>query len=196
MKKFMVVIIVILIIAVGGLIALNFSGYEFVETTTETSETKTITFFEKNKEIALVTLGISDIYEKENTATVFKKKLPGSKKQVYIRGSFDAKLGIDGKNVVVTETGEKEYTINIPEFIFIGYNNVKFEVAVESNGLLSFATDDIDQAAMVSEVLNPVGQEQYMEKYTALLKESAEEFYKNLIPSTETDVVLKFTYDD
>jgi hypothetical protein len=152
MKKIMAVIIVILVIAVGVLIALNFSG-SVVETTTETNETQTITFFEKNKEIALVTLGISDIYEKENSATVFKKKLPGSKKQVYIRGSFDAKLGIDGKNVVVTETGEKEYTINIPEFIFIGYNNVKFEVAVEKNGIISFATDDIDQAAMVSEVL-------------------------------------------
>jgi hypothetical protein len=190
-NKIWLILVAALAAAVVVLLILNFTG-----STTSTNKTETITYLEKNKEIALVTLGIADIFDQKESTTIFGKKLVGSDKHTFIKATFEAKLGIDGKNVTVKKTGEKEYEINIPKFIFIGYDNPNFEHVADDNGVLSFVTKDINQTEMVNKILDVKGQDKYIEKYTELLKESAEEFYKNLLPSFDKDAKLKFNYEN
>ena len=104
-------------------------------------------------------------------------------------------MGIDGKDVVIKEIGEKDIEITIPKFVFIGYDDPEFEFIVDKNGVLSFTTENIDTAAMITKVLKPEKQEEYIEYYKPLLKESTEVFYKNLLPSFDNDVMLTFKYE-
>jgi hypothetical protein len=189
-------VLALLVVAVVALLIINFSGLSIFGTSTKTNETQTITYLEKNKEIALVTLGIADIIDETNSKTIAGKKIPGSDKHTYIKASFEAKLGIDGKDVVITEIGEKEYEISIPRFIFIGYDDPKFEHVTNDNGVLSFITEDVDQMEMLNKMLDKEHQDEYISKYTDLLRESAEEFYNNLLPGFDKDVKLTFKYEE
>jgi hypothetical protein len=195
-KNWMIIIVAILAIAVVVLLIINFSGCSISGTTVETNETQTITYLEKNKEIALVTLGVTDILDQTTSKKLFGKKVAFSDKKTFMKATFEAKLGIDGKDVKVTEIGEKEFEINIPKFVFIGYSNPKFEHIADNNGVLSFLTEDIDQAELINKMLDEKGQEKYISQYTSLLKESAEEFYNNLIPSFDKGVKLSFKYEE
>jgi hypothetical protein len=188
----LIVIFTILAVVVIALLIMNISGFSLFGTTVKTNETQTITFLEKKGEVVLVNLGVTDLYEKEHDGKFFGSL---NKKIAYIKGSFEVKLGINGRDVKIDKIAEKEYEITIPKFIFIGHKNEKFETAVEKNGILSFATDDIDKAKMISEILDAEGQEKYIVQYTELLKESAEDFYSNLLPSFDKDVKLTFVYE-
>jgi len=189
-------VLAIAVVALGVFIAFTNSTAPLSSTKSETNETKVITFLEKNQEIALVTLGISEIMDEKHTQSVLGFDVPWSEKQTFIKASFSAKLGINGRNVVIREIEENKFEITVPKFVFIGYDDPLFEHVVDNNGVLSFVTDNVDQAEMITKLLNPENQEVYVDKYTDLLKESTESFYKNLIPSFAKDVELTFIYGE
>ena len=198
-KKTLGIVIAALAIVVAGLIVfiiLSNSNFSLSDTKVEVNETQTITYLEKDKEIALVTLGIAEIIDETHSQIIFGFEVPWSNKQVFMKASYTAKLGIDGNEVEITQIGENEYQIYIPKFIFIGYADPAFEHVVDNNGVLSFTTENIDQAGMITNMFSPENQEKYIEQYLPLLKESAEEFYNNLVPSFAEGVKLTFVYGE
>jgi hypothetical protein len=190
----LVVILAILVVAVAAFFIGKFSDFSISNTIVETNETQTITYLEKNKEIALVTLGVTDIFDETHSKEIFGNEIPWSKKQTFIKATFEVKLGIDGNNVTINEIGEMEYEINVPEFIFIGYNNPVFEHVTDNNGVLSFVTEDVDQTEMINKIFDDEGKQKYIDQYKELLKESTQEFYQNLLPSSYSDVKLTFNF--
>jgi hypothetical protein len=70
--------------------------------------------------------------------------VPGNQRAKYIQYNFDAKLGIEGKDVTVKSTKAHPFTVSIPKFIFIGFNKAKYQVAAENNRTLSWTTPDIE----------------------------------------------------
>ncbi|TLP74230.1 hypothetical protein [Nesterenkonia sphaerica] len=68
--------------------------------------------------------------------------------------TYRAKLGIEGGEVSITETGENQYSVSVPEFVFIGHNNVDFNTVIEDDGVLSWVTPRIDTATALSEILS------------------------------------------
>jgi hypothetical protein len=160
----------------------------------ESHDSQVIRAIERTQEVSLVSLGIQGIKEKDQSGTIFGKKIPGAGEKVFLQYAFDAKLGIDGAEVKVTKTGDKAYLISVPKFIFIGYHDPTFKVAVEDGGPLSWATPDIDKVAMVNEILNDGARLKYLESNREVLQDQAKVFYDSLVTSIDPQVTTTYEF--
>lgn len=71
--------------------------------------------------------------------------------------------------------------MSIPEFIFIGHENLNVKLINEENGVLSWVTPDIDQNEMLQKVLSDELQDEHIEKNEDTLREQAASFYKRIV---------------
>ena len=160
----------------------------------ESHDSQVINAIERTQEVSLVSLGIQGIKEEDQSGTIFGQSVPFSEKTVFLQYNFDAKLGIDGAQVNVTQNGRDAYLVSVPEFIFIGYDEPTFKVATEDGGALAWATPDIDKVEMVNEILNDDARETYLESHQQLLEDQTEVFYDSLITSIDPDAVTTFEF--
>lgn len=170
----------------GWLSALGIESYSH--------DSQVIHAIERTQEVSLLSLGVQGIREENRSSEVFGKSIPGTGERVFLQYNFDAKLGVDGAEVTVTKTGKSAFLISVPEFIFIGYEEPTFKVAVEDGGVLSWATPDIDQVEMVNDILNDDARETYIASYEELLQEQTRTFYDSLITSIDPAVVTTFEF--
>lgn len=161
------------------------------------SSSQVIESLKREDQIVLLSLGVQDIKsDTKNSATFANIEIPGSTRQLTIQYKFNAKLGIEGKDVGISETGSNEYTITIPEFSFIGYENLSYGVLKDENGLLSWFTPEIEESAMINLVLSENAQQQYVDAQQEILQEQAAEFYSEIVQSTDPEIELKFKYSN
>lgn len=148
----------------------------------------------RTQEVALVTLGIEGIRERktENGQFLFLS-IPNSR-AAFLKYSFDAKLGIDAKDVKIDEQPNGSFLVTIPSFIVIGLDNQNVETAAESTDVLSWTTPEIDKVAMVNDVFGDELQAEYLAKNADLLKDQARMFYTNIITAIDPDITLEFEF--
>ncbi|WP_062073684.1 hypothetical protein [Demequina sediminicola] len=189
---------IVVCIILGGIATLwavsAVPAFGALTSTQESQDTQIVNAVSRNSEVALVTLGIEGISESRAESKVFGVDIPGSERVTFIRYGFNAKLGIDGDKVEVTPTGENSYTISIPEFSFIGHDDITFELAAEDNGVLSWVTAEVDQLDIVNDVLDDEKQLAHVESNTEMLKEQAQSFYEGIILSINPEIELDFTF--
>lgn len=118
----------------------------------------------------------------------------GTSRKKFIQASFDAKLGLNGKDVDITKDGKNSYLITVPKFIFIGYNNPNFKLLDEHNGVFSSFTSDINESDMINKVLNGKSKKKYLTKYDDLLRQSTKEFYRGIVQNTNPEAKLSFKF--
>ncbi|MCF6376433.1 hypothetical protein L2K70_02350 [Nocardioides KLBMP 9356] len=159
----------------------------------ETSDSQVVQSIKRTEEVSLLALGIQGITSEERCSTAFGKCVPGTSDTVYLQYTFTGKLGIDGGAVEVTESGAGNYMISVPAFEFIGYSEPKFEVAVTDDGVLSFVTEDIDQAEMITKILGEEAQQKHLDDNQEVLQQQTKVFYDNIILSVAPDA--KITYE-
>ena len=158
------------------------------------NDSQVVQALERTQEVSLLGLGIEGIKEENRDREIFGQTIPGTGETLFVRYSFKAKLGLDGKKVKVTSTAPGSYLISVPEFRFIGTDQPSFKVAVEDNDVLSWVTPDIDQLQMVSEILNSESQRQYLVDNDDLLREQTKVFYNGLIQSVDPDARTEFEF--
>ena len=166
------------------------------QTVTKDQETLTIKSLTKEKQIVLVNLGMSEVFNEEKSSQLFGKNIVGTNRKKFMQATFDAKLGINGKDVDITSNGKDSYSITVPKFIFIGYNNPNFKLLDEHNGAFSSFTSDISETDMINKVLNDKSKQKYVEKYDGLLKQSTKDFYRELAHSIYPNAKLSFKFSD
>lgn len=99
----------------------------------------------RQQQVVLLSLGIQGIDDSQDAAApFFGVEIPGSDRATFVKYEFEAKLGIDGEAVEITQTGEDSFLVSIPQFVFVGLENLNVELVAENNGLLSFLTPQID----------------------------------------------------
>lgn len=158
-----------------------------------TQVVKTIT---REEEVVLVGLGIEGIDEKRQNGNFYGMFVPGTERAKFLRYSFEAKLGIDGGDVKIEQTGEDSFLVTIPEFIFIGYDNFQYDVAVDNNGLLSWTTPEIEESEMVDNIMSDELKSSYLANNKELLMDQARDFYMGIIKSVDADVEVTFVFQD
>ena len=84
--------------------------------------------------------------------------------------------------------------MSIPEFIFIGHENLNVKLINEENGVLSWVTPDIDQNEMLQKVLSDELQDEHIEKNEDTLREQAASFYKRIVEGIDPSATLEFKY--
>jgi hypothetical protein len=160
----------------------------------ESHDTQVIRAIERTQEVSLLSLGIQGIREEGESSKIAGWSVPGTGEKVFMQYNFDAKLGIDGAEVQVARNGENGYLVSIPEFIFIGYDEPTFKVAVEDSGALSWVTPDVDKVEMVNTILNDDARATYIDSNREMLREQTEVFYDRLITSIDPSAVTKFEF--
>ncbi|HQA23023.1 MAG TPA: hypothetical protein PKW13_04830 [Rhodoglobus sp.] len=191
------ILVAALVIAAGTFVAMNVSAMMSVfGTSSSGTRTELIQSRTPQEQVVLLSLGIQGIDEKRQKGVIFGVEVPGSERATFVKYGFDAKLGIDGENVEITETGEGTYLISIPELIFIGHDNPEFEIAAENNGALSWVTAEIDPVEMINNILNDEVKLEYIDKNREIIQRQAETFYSGIILSVAPDVALTFEFRD
>ncbi len=160
----------------------------------ESHDSQVIRAIERTQEVSLLSLGVQGIKEEDRCTEALGECIPGTGETVFLQYNFAAKLGIDGAEVKVTKTGKSAYLISVPEFIFIGYDEPTFKVAVEDGGVLDWATPDIDKVEMVNEILNDDARETYIASNEELLEEQTRVFYDSLITSIDPAIETTFEF--
>ncbi|GAB2773353.1 hypothetical protein GCM10027039_38320 [Terrabacter koreensis] len=158
------------------------------------NDSQVVQAIERTQEVSLLRLGIQGIKEERRNREIFGQTVPGTGEKLFLQYAFKAKLGVDGAKIKVTTVAPGKYVISVPEFIFIGYDQPTFMVAVEDNDVLSWVTPDIDQMQMVNKVLNDGARRQYLVDNDDLLREQTKVFYDGLIKSVDPDAVTEFQF--
>lgn len=165
-----------------------------LSSSSKSTDTQVIHAMKQTKEVSLLRLGITGIKSKENKSHFFNMEIPGTERAQFIQYSFDAKLGFDGKDVVIEPASDNTYDITIPEFKFIGYDHPEYRTVVDQNGALSFGTPQIDTANMINEILSDKARSEYVEKNRDILEDQAESFYTSIVRSVSPDAKLNFIF--
>ncbi|MDQ0613481.1 hypothetical protein QF046_001122 [Microbacterium sp. W4I4] len=192
-------LVVVIVLLIGGGIFLAVKtpmlGSLFA-TETEESSSQVITSITQTEEVSLLSLGIQGIDSKKANSKVpfLGLDILGSERATFLQYEFTAKLGFDGAETKIENVDEDAYRISIPEFIFIGHSDVKFELIADNSGGLSVFTPEIKQIDMVNKVLDSKQQAKYIEDNEQTLREQAIAFYTGIIHAIDPKVTLDFVF--
>lgn len=164
------------------------------EVHTETSTQKVINAVEGEEQVVLLSLGISGMSMQEKYRDILGHNLPGSKRVLYLQYTYKAKLGIEGADVTIKETDPNKFLISIPEFIFIGHSDEKFETVFEDNGVLSMGTPEIDEAELITDILNQDEEQKDLLDNRDLLQAQAKQFYSSIVQGVDPQAQVEFEF--
>lgn len=168
---------------------------EVAEVIVEDNSEEIIQAITRSEQVVLLSLQIQGISERTEKSTLFGVEVPGSDRAVFIQYGFNAKLGMDGTEVHIEQTGDKQFTITIPEFIFIGHDDIELKTASETNGVLSWVTPEIDPVEMANDILSNEQRGQYLDANDTILRDQARAFYDGIIMAVDPEVLLTFTFE-
>lgn len=195
MKKLfaaLLVVVVVALLAFAGLKAmpsLMASGSE-----SEGRDSRIIESISRKEQVVLLSLGIQGISEKSGKSTFLRIDVPGSKRASFLQYSFNAKLGVEGRDVRILQTGDKKFLISVPEFIFIGHENEDFRLVAENKGVLSFITPDNDPVEMINNILSEDAQAEYIQANERVLVEQIMIFYSSIITAIDPEVQVRYDF--
>ncbi|MDN5547691.1 MAG: efflux RND transporter permease subunit [Rhodococcus sp. (in: high G+C Gram-positive bacteria)] len=201
MKRILVATLALIVVFGGGL----FAGYKFfklpipelpeiTEVVVEDNTEEVIQAITRSEQVVLLSMHIQGIKERTQKSTFFGVEVPGSDRAIFIQYTFNAKLGMDGADVLIEKTGEDEFTITIPEFVFIGHDDINLKTATEANGVLSWVTPEIDTVDMANEILGNDERAGYVVSNDAILRDQARAFYDGIIKAVDPAITLLFTF--
>lgn len=178
-------------VIIGILQNINFA---IVGNKTKASDTQVINAIERQERVVLLSLGVQGIADNTITSQFLGYDVPGTSKALFLKYNYRAMLGIDGKKVKVSKTGDHEFKVQVPEFEFLGNSDISFQKAVEQNGLISWVTPDVDVSKMVNEILNSSARQKYLSDNEDLLKEQCQSYYNGLVKSIDSEAKIVFDF--
>jgi hypothetical protein len=194
MKKLAAATVAACVVALVVVGALKLMPGSLIGTDSHTETTQVINAVTREQQVVLLALGIQGITDAEKNAKVLGVHVPGSGEKLLIQYNFNAKVGIDGKDVTIKKTGPHAFRITIPSFTFIGHSNESFKKVLDDGGILSVVTPDIDETELINDVLNNDAQTRYVSANEDTLKDQAQSYYRNLIASIAPKATVTFSF--
>ncbi|ANG85320.1 hypothetical protein A8L33_07915 [Microbacterium aurantiacum] len=184
------------IVLIGGVAVGGVAVGQFFLTPSDMSDSQIYQSVERKEEVALLALGIQGIARENEDGRILGVRLPAGDRTTLIQYDFTAKVGIDGEDVEVDQAGlaESAFVISIPEFIFIGYDDPHFEDPIESNGPLSFISEEIEETDMINSILSEEKQQSYIDDHLELLRDQARDYYTAIVRSIDPDAEVEFEF--
>lgn len=192
MTGLVVGLVLVVVLGVVGFAVLSPNSVFGVST--ESRDSKVITAIETQEQVALLSASIQGLHEESSQGSWFGKRIPGLGRTEFVQYNYRAKLGIEGGDVTIEQAGDNQYLISVPEFIFIGYDNVEFKTAVKKNGVLSWLTPEIDTADTITKILSDGAKAEQIDVNHDLLREQATAFYTGIINGIDDEIELEFTF--
>ncbi len=167
-----------------------------VEVITESVDKQIVESLETEEEIVLVSAGVQGLLEESASSELFGLKVPGTGRTTFVEYKYRAKLGVDGGSVEIEQTGDKQFRVKVPPFVFIGHDDAEFRTALEDNGVLSWATPEIDTADAITRVLDSDAKQRHIDDNRDLLEEQTKNFYEGIVRAVDPEVQLTFDFSD
>lgn len=197
--KILLVAVILALIAGAALVSFNVGKFFGA---TESRDTQVIRSITGEEQVILVTAGMTDVQEEREDGLKLGIgdwdffTLPGSERSVLVRYEYDAKFGIEGKDVKISRTGDDSYLITIPKFIYLGYADPDLSVANEENGFLSWTTPEIDTTEIFEKLLSEQAVKQHIDGARLTLEEQAEVFYSKIVHAIDPAIMLDFEFTE
>ena len=198
LKKFLLVPVafaVVVLAAVGGAwLVEEFPDIAPWGVESENRNSQVVNAITRLDQVVLLGLSIQGISEETSRGKILGWGVPGTTRTAFLQYEFDAKLGIEGGDVQIEQRGEDAFVVTIPEFIFIGHDDVSFKLAAVDGGLLSWTTPEIDNVETINRILNDEARQQYIDSNQDMLKEQARNFYTGVIASIDPTLEVAFEF--
>lgn len=199
MKKLLTGFAIVLIsLVAGGALVLGLQSVvpdlSPFKTTSASRDTRIINAIERKEQVVLLSLGIQGISERTAGSKFFGIDIPGSNRASFLQYNFNAKLGLEGKDVKIERAGANLYHLSVPAFTFIGHDGVSFKMAAENNGVLSWTTPPIDPVETINQILNDEAKSQYVTANQQILIDQAKSFYTGIIRSVDPSAEVTFDF--
>ena len=157
--------------------------------------TSVVESIRKENQIVLLSASVQVVDHETSARAILNWTLPGTTRDQWVRYTYRAKLGIEGRDVVITELDPQHYRIHIPKFITIGITDPVFEEIVDTGGVFSFVSHDIDEFETVNRLQNDsAAMAQLLADNRDFLKEQAEFVYRTLVNAIDPSATVEFTF--
>lgn len=153
-----------------------------------------VTFITKEEQTVLLTLGVEGISEAEGVPPQVLKDVPFSKKVRLVQYSMKAKLGVDA--VTIDATGDHQFVVTVPPFIWIGETDRKIERVISDDGVLSAFTEQKTESEQLNGLVDDELKAKYLENNGEALQNQAEFHFTKLARSIDPDAELSFEFAD
>ena len=189
----------VVVLALVVMIAIFITGFtsgkiKIFNTKSESTETQVVTAMQKLQEVSVLGLSVTDIYDQSEQQKFFGVQIPLSEKQVFLKGTFDVKLGFDGQEVTVAKRKEHTYNISVPKFITIGISNPKFEIIDSKGQFLSFITKDIDTHKLSDQAVSDETLQKYVTQNNEWLQEQTTNYFNNIITAIDSEATITMNF--
>ncbi|GAB3141637.1 hypothetical protein [Marisediminicola antarctica] len=189
-----VLLFTFLILVVGGIAAGGGVALGMFFGATQEREVQVIRSIELEEQVVLVRSGVTGLKPESEVSDIKGFVIPWSDRSLLLRYEFDTMVGIEGSGVSIVPTGETSFLVTIPDFILIGTDDPRFSVVNEKNGVLSFATPEIDELQLAQELLTDDVLDGHIEGLRPVLEEQARTFYTNIVSAIDPGVTLEFKF--
>lgn len=168
-KALRVILFVALIVAA---VAIGLGIGRFFSPESRMSDSQIVQSVQRQEKVALVALAIHGIAREDTDGKIMGVTVAAGDRTTLLQYAFTAQLGIDGEKLDGTSTDPEgnPFLVTIPDCIFIRYDDPHFEDPIQSNGALSFLTEEIEVTRMIHDILDDENQQAYIEQHAAVLR--------------------------
>ncbi|GAA1468884.1 hypothetical protein [Microbacterium thalassium] len=151
-----------------------------------------VTSIERKEQPVLLQLGVQGISTAEGIPPAFFKDLPWLQKARLMQYSMKVKLGVD--SVEIKSTADHEFLVTVPQFIWIGVDDLKIDRVFSDDGVLSAFTPQDSESEQFNEIVDDELKQQYLDDNLQLLRDQAEFYFTQLAKSIDPDAELTFEF--
>lgn len=153
-----------------------------------------VKFVLPQQKVTLASLRIEGLERGTKDGQILGVPLDAADRTKYLIYKFDANVGLDGAQVKVDRTGDHAYLVKLPPFDFLSHSNIRFDDAIDDDGVLAFLTEEISQSEMTNRVLSDAKKDEYVSNSIDTLRTQAEAFYSGIVKSVDPDATLTFEF--
>ncbi|WP_029186241.1 DUF4230 domain-containing protein [Streptococcus suis] len=153
---------------------------------------------EQVNELVFLNTAVQKIVTAKNYTVLFGQEMPFSEKSALLIIKYKAKFGIKSP-VSIEHLSENRYKITLPAFEVVGLEldaEEPYTLYDKSGEILSFATEEIDTAQLITDEFQSAEQETFLEDYQKDIKESAKNYYQNLFNAISPEIQLEFVFKE
>ncbi|MFI3078733.1 DUF4230 domain-containing protein [Streptococcus sp. 2021WUSS124] len=153
---------------------------------------------EQVNELVFLNTAVQKIVTAKNYTVLFGQEMPFSEKSALLIIKYKAKFGIKSP-VSIEHLSENRYKITLPAFEVIGLEldaEEPYTLYDKSGEILSFATEEIDTAQLITDEFQSAERETFLADYQEDIKESAKNYYQNLFNAISPEIQLEFVFKE
>lgn len=151
-----------------------------------------VMFITKEEQTVLLTLGVEGISESEGLPPAVLKDVPLLQKARLMQYSLKAKLGVDAETI--DATGDHQFVVTVPPFIWIGEADRKIERVINDDGGLSAFTEQKTESEQLNGLVDDDLKTKYLKSNAEALRNQAEFHFTKLAHSIDPDAELTFEF--